>query len=388
MKYITYFIFLFSCCISPFKTLGQYNFDIKGYIDNSIEPLAKSDLRNGDHVMLQFLNLSRTDTVFINNDSFNIRGEVPYPSIAMLDYKYGGFLFLIDNSSYQFVLTLKKFDSTKRYYDGVIKTESVFFNTWKNFSKIRGGLNTRKSALQDALKLTSNKDSILFYNTEIKAIDDTLMDNYKKLAADNPDSYITAYMFPEVPDFSYSNYINMYNSFPDSVKNSFYGKNFYSLLMASKILDTSGNSNGNTNLETQNDIPVISGIDTSYKKLIIDKEFYKKHRYTLIEFWASWCVPCRRANEELKKKKEELFDDDVQVIGFSLDKAGEPWRIALSKDKTDWLQISDFKATDSPIAKFLNLTYIPYNILIDSNGKIVKRNIYGKELDDFISQKK
>ncbi len=63
----------------------------------------------------------------------------------------------------------------------------------------------------------------------------------------------------------------------------------------------------------------------------------------------------------------------------------EPWKRAVAKDNTGWLQLSDLKATGSPIVKFLEITAIPSNIIVDSSGKIIKRNIYGKELDEFLN---
>ena len=74
-------------------------------------------------------------------------------------------------------------------------------------------------------------------------------------------------------------------------------------------------------------------------------------------------------------------------MGFSLDKVGEPWKAALRKDKTNRLQISDLKATDSPIVNFLKIEAIPYNIIVNSEGKIVARNLRNEKLSDFVNSK-
>ncbi len=75
---------------------------------------------------------------------------------------------------------------------------------------------------------------------------------------------------------------------------------------------------------------------------------------------------------------------DVALVGFSLDLAAEAWKIAVINDKMPWFQVSDLKGTSSPLAEFLQLSAIPANVLVDRDGKIVRVNIYDKELDDFL----
>ena len=75
---------------------------------------------------------------------------------------------------------------------------------------------------------------------------------------------------------------------------------------------------------------------------------------------------------------------NIQIVCFSLDNTSAPWKTTVEKDKTGGLQISDLKATESPIVKFLNMTSIPQNILVDSNGEIVKKNIYAKDINAFL----
>ncbi|MDE1192555.1 MAG: TlpA disulfide reductase family protein [Arachidicoccus sp.] len=362
------------------STFAQYNFDIKGYINNKIEPLGKSNLKDNDTVILRFLNISKIDTAYIKNDSFEIKGQVPYPSIAMLEYKYGGFSFDIDNSRYEFYLSLVEDDSANREYRGEIKTKSVFYNKFDNLRKIRVPLNERKSLLQDSLQHTQSRDSMFFYATKIKEIDDSLIIIYDKFAKENPGSYLVAYAFPNIPDFSYKKYYLMYLSLPDSVKNSFYGRNFYSRLMATKNVEANEKNN-----EKEAELPTIIGIDTAFNNYTLNKNFYKRHRYSLIEFWASWCGPCRRINQDLIKKELLLKEKGVFLVGVSLDNSGESWKIAINEDKTNWLQISDLKAMESPVVKYLRLESIPFNVVVDANGKIIKQNIYGQELDNFLN---
>ena len=228
------------------------------------------------------------------------------------------------------------------------------------------------------METTKDTDSILYYKSNIKSLDDEIAQSYKQLAADNRNSYATAYIVPAAPDFSYDEYVDIYNSLPDSIKNTFYGKNFHNRLLAFQATKSSEEINQAV------DIPPITGIDTAANKVTIDKGFFKKNKYTLIEFWASWCGPCRTVNQELRQRRDEFKKSNIELLGFSLDMYPEPWKRAVAKDNTGWLQLSDLRATGSTIVKFLEITAIPSNIIVDSSVKIIKRNIYEKELDEFI----
>lgn len=93
--------------------------------------------------------------------------------------------------------------------------------------------------------------------------------------------------------------------------------------------------------------------------------------YTIIDFWASWCAPCRSANKEMVKLYPKLIVKGVNVIGVSLDEDGENWLSAIKKDSLPWAQVSDLKGYDSDVIKAYKVRAIPYKILIDKDKKIV-----------------
>lgn len=361
---------------------AQIKFVINGRIDKSAGPNTKNSITNGDLIVLNFINLVRKDTVSIKNDSFHIEGEIPYPSVAMIEYKYGGHLVLLDSSIYQFDLTLQKVDSMHWQYEGEIITKSTFYNTWENFYNNKGKLLQARNQINQAGQKTAHTDSTLYYGLAIKAADKKITASYHKFAAAHPNSYIAAYILQGAPDFTYANYIDVYNSFSDEIKNSFYGKNFYSRMLATK--DDKKGDPVSQSRTAPGMFPVTNTIDTALNKITLDNVFFSKYKYTLIEFWASWCGPCRRVNENLKKMTSTFKDKDVKLVGFSLDLAPEAWKIAMINDKLPWLQVSDLKAVNSPLAEYLKLEVIPANVLVDREGKIVRTNIYDEELERFL----
>ena len=102
--------------------------------------------------------------------------------------------------------------------------------------------------------------------------------------------------------------------------------------------------------------------------------------YTLIDFWASWCGPCRKENPNVVAAYKEFHDKGFNIIGVSLDKKKENWIKAIKDDNLDWQHVSDLKFWNSEIAKLYGVRAIPGNYLIDSKGIIVAKNLEGEEL--------
>ena len=110
----------------------------------------------------------------------------------------------------------------------------------------------------------------------------------------------------------------------------------------------------------------------------------KQGKYTLIDFWAAWCGPCRRENPNLVNLYEKYHDKGLEIIGVSLDKTEAEWLGAIEKDKLTWHQISNLNFWDDPIAKQYQIRAIPASFVIDSEGNIVGKDLRGPALHSFI----
>jgi len=108
-----------------------------------------------------------------------------------------------------------------------------------------------------------------------------------------------------------------------------------------------------------------------------------KGKYVLIDFWASWCGPCRAENPNVVKAFEKYKDKGFTVLGVSLDRPGqkEKWLKAIHDDKLDWTHVSDLNFWNNEVAKLYGVQSIPQNYLIDAEGKIAAKNVRGEELD-------
>lgn len=103
-------------------------------------------------------------------------------------------------------------------------------------------------------------------------------------------------------------------------------------------------------------------------------------KVTVIDFWASWCGPCRQENPNMVKMYAELHSKGLEILGVSLDEEASKWKEAITKDQLTWDQISNLKKWKDPIANLYSIQSIPATVLIDKTGKIVAKDLRGSEL--------
>lgn len=111
-----------------------------------------------------------------------------------------------------------------------------------------------------------------------------------------------------------------------------------------------------------------------------------KGSYVLIDFWASWCGPCRKENPNVVRLYQQYHDQGFEIFGVSLDRTAEDWVRAIKDDGLTWVQVSDLKYFESEAAREYNISAIPATILLDRDGNIIAKNLRGKMLENKLDE--
>lgn len=109
-------------------------------------------------------------------------------------------------------------------------------------------------------------------------------------------------------------------------------------------------------------------------------------KYVMIDFWASWCVPCRHENPNVVKAYNKYKAKNFTILGISLDKDPVAWKQAVDQDGLTWTHASELKDFEGPTVRAYQVEAIPANFILDPAGKIIARNLRGEELDSFLNK--
>jgi peroxiredoxin len=129
--------------------------------------------------------------------------------------------------------------------------------------------------------------------------------------------------------------------------------------------------------------PEFASMDTSGRAIKLS-DF--RGKYVLLDFWASWCVPCRKENPFLLEAFNRFRDKGFIIISISMDHVKESWLKAIVQDRLNWVHLSELNGLDNKVARLYGVQPIPDNFLIDPEGRIVARKLYGKDIEKKLAE--
>lgn len=109
-------------------------------------------------------------------------------------------------------------------------------------------------------------------------------------------------------------------------------------------------------------------------------------KYVMLDFWASWCPPCRAANPNLVRVYEHFKDKNFTILGISLDKSKDSWMQAIAADKLNWTHVSELKGWRGKVSNLYQVNAIPASFIIDPSGKIIAQGLESEHLADFLEK--
>jgi peroxiredoxin len=200
-------------------------------------------------------------------------------------------------------------------------------------------------------------------------------ENVKKHISEHPRSLFSLQLVKDMAEDiagpKYNTVYPLYSSLPEIVRGTPSGKRIAAML---PILKRSAEGEELANL---------SQADTSGREVSLSSF---KGKYLLIDFWASWCGPCRAENPNVLKAYHTYQSKGFTVVGISLDTDANKWKKAIEEDRLPWTQLSDLKGRENGIAQYYNVRGIPWNILVGPDGRIVAKDLRGFALQEKLSE--
>lgn len=304
-----------------------------------------------------------TDTIDVINGKFSWSGKIIEPKRALMMFSRASVNLYLDptnmtiegraDSLFNLKVTGSKTDDEARAY--ALSLNPIRQQIGKVAQKIRKADQQALPALkQDLAKLNAD-----------------LLDAESNYIREHPDSPVSLSLVVNRTHGSYESTVAGFEMLSEKIRNTLGGKDLAKRLvilqrtqLGQKFLDfTQKDPNG---------------------KAVKFADF--RGKYVFIDFWASWCGPCRRENPNLLKAYNQFRNNNFTVIGVSLDEEAEFWKRAIQEDNLPWTQVSDLKGWKNKISSYYGVSSIPRSILVDPEGRIIAKNLSAEELNNKLSE--
>lgn len=381
MKKILLFLSVAAIAVSCNK-LSESEFEIAGTTDNSLSGknaiLQKQDPASG---------IVPVDTVKIEEGKFVFKGKAESPSLHFVTVEgvpAAGINFVLENGSIE--LTIDKDSIQKSKRGGSFNNEKMqeLMDGTAKFNTEQLKFQKKNVAAFEAARAAKDTVTTNRLTKENAAFDDQKIAFAEEFLKKNPKAYMNIHIINQIASTgrrTHEQLTKLYNTIDPELKKSAEGKE-----VENNLANIKKNEDAQAALIANEGNVAIGKIAPDFSapgpdgKTVSLKQSMGK--VTLIDFWASWCGPCRRENPNVVAIYNELHSKGLNIISVSLDKPGEAdkWKKAIADDKLTWTHISNLKHWEDPIARQYAIASIPSTFLLDASGKIVAKNLTGDAL--------
>lgn len=322
------------------------------------------------------------DTVVVKDGKFEIKGNIEETAIHLLqvESKDGKIPFILEHGEITVTVDKDSIQNSKiggtlnntTYQDFIGKMKGIEKETQKK----QFDFQSKNMQVMNDAQEQKDTATMMRLSEEYQNIGKSAITEYIKFAEANPKAFISALIIEGMtkqPDADVEKIKKIYGTFTEDVKNSKPGKG------VKTFLDGLNKVGMTSTPEVGNEAPNFSAPNPDGKMVSLKESLGK---VTIIDFWASWCGPCRKENPNVVALYDEFHTKGLNIIGVSLDKEGksEEWKKAITNDKLAWTHVSNLKFWSDPIAQQYGVQSIPATFILDETGKIVAKDLRGDAL--------
>ncbi len=356
---------LIVACSSKEKESARTGFRVKGKIINN---------RGNQSLNLQELTntgLITIDTSMVQNDgTFELTGTLKEKTFCVLRLNAGDLVMVIDtNSDLELEFPI---DSIQNY---VVKNSKeneelkTMFGINNSFMKSVQALEAKYAQYGESVPPLKIQERIRYEYDSLRIANLLNIKNYAgSLTHSIVPYFATNFLTPEV-DFQFFDQVDqqLYKEFAQSK---------YASQLHQKVEELRRTADGNM-------APDMNLNDPFGKKITLSS---LKGKVVLVDFWASWCKPCRDENPNVVRLYNKYKAKGFDVFGVSLDDNRESWMAAINKDQLLWNHGSDLLKWNSSVVKLYNIESIPFTVLVDKDGKIIAKRLRGQSLENKLKE--
>lgn len=315
--------------------------------------------------------LTNVDSIIPQEQKFSFTGEIGFPEVYYINIPATKSLipFFLEPSDINIKVDVENIDNSTIKGSETQNDYEEYLNSLKTYDhKIREAYSLYRRADD-----FGEADKVDFYDSVIDASFDEKTQYIKNFVLENNDKVISPHIaFRNSYQFELDELEEMSENFSESLKPS------VDLALLNEYID----------ILQRVDIgqPYVTFTMQDTTGIYVPVSSFIGDDYVLIDFWASWCGPCREENPYLVSVYEEFSDEDFEIVGVSLDTSKEKWIQAIENDGLIWPQISDLKGWDNSAARLYGVRSIPANVLLDKDGYIIDKNLRGDDLRKKLEQ--